>query len=208
MSLRRRSLLGVMVALAVPGLAGPAVAADPSAAAPIMALNQALVASMKAGKSASFAQRYAGVVAAVDKAFDLPAVLQQSVGPRFASLPADQQAKLLDVFRKFTATSYAANFDGDEGEKLVVLPEQRAVGDDLVVQTQIVPAKGDAVRIDYVMHKGPQGWRAIDVLLNGNISQNAVKRSDFRSLVTPTSAQGLIDSLQKKVVDLSGGALS
>ena len=38
--------------------------------------------------------------------------------------------------------------------------------------------------------------------------ENAVKRSDFRSLVTPTSAQGLIDSLQKKVVELSGGALS
>lgn len=204
MSLHRRSLLAGLGLL----VAAPAMAADPAAAAPIMALNQALTAAMKAGKSATFAQRYAGILAAVDRAFDLPAVLQQSVGPRFASLPADQQAGLLDVFRKFTATSYAANFDDDEGEKLVVLPEQRAVGDDLVVQTQIVPARGDAVRIDYVMHKGPQGWRAIDVLLNGNISQNAVKRSDFRNLVTPNSAQALIDSLRKKVADLSGGALS
>ena len=204
MSLHRRSLLAGLGLL----VAAPAMAADPAAAAPIVALNQALTAAMKAGKSATFAQRYAGILAAVDRAFDLPAVLQQSVGPRFASLPADQQAGLLDVFRKFTATSYAANFDDDEGEKLVVLPEQRAVGDDLVVQTQIVPARGDAVRIDYVMHKGPQGWRAIDVLLNGNISQNAVKRSDFRNLVTPNSAQALIDSLRKKVADLSGGALS
>jgi len=204
MSLGRRALLtGVAV-----GLAMPVLAADPAAAAPIEALNQALIAAMKAGKSAPFTQRYNGIAAAVDRAFDLAAVLQASVGPRFGSLPPDQQSKLLDVFRKFTCTSYAANFDSNDGEKLVVLPEQRAVGEDTVVQTQIVPLRGEAIRIDYVMHKTAQGWRAIDVLLNGNISQNAVKRSDFRSLVTATSAQALIDSLQKKVVDLSGGALS
>jgi hypothetical protein len=121
---------------------------------------------------------------------------------------ADQQAKLLEVFRKFTVASYAANFDSDEGEKLVVLPEQRSVGADVVVETQIVPVRGDAVRIDYVMHNGGSGWKAVDVLLNGNISQNAVKRSDFRNLVTTTSAQALIDSLTKKVGELSGGALS
>jgi phospholipid transport system substrate-binding protein len=58
------------------------------------------------------------------------------------------------------------------------------------------------------MRNGAAGWKAVDVLLNGNISQNAVKRSDFRSLVTSNSAQKLIDSLQHKVGELSGGALS
>ena len=135
------------------------------------------------------------------------AVLAASVGPRLTSLPADQQAALLDVFRKFTVASYAANFDSFDGERFDVVPDQRAVGSDLVVGTRLVQRTGDPVSIDYVMHQGPQGWRAIDVLLNGSISQNAVKRSDFRSLVS-TSAQPLIDSLRRKVSDLSGGALS
>ena len=87
-------------------------------------------------------------------------------------------------------------------------PDQRSVGPDLVVGTRIVPARGEPVSIDYVMRRTPQGWRAIDVLLNGSISQNAVKRSDFRSLVTATSAQPLIDSLRRKVAELSGGTLS
>ena len=73
------------------------------------------------------------------------------------------------------------------GEKLTVLPDQRSVGADLVVPTEIVPAQGEPTRIDYVMRRGAQGWRAVDVLLNGSISQNAVKRSDFRSLVTATT---------------------
>lgn len=205
---RRLSLTGsTLFALVASATVGVAQAADPAAAAPIDALNQAVMAAMKAGKATPFAQRFNNLASAVDRAFDLPGILQASVGPRFATLPADQQAKLLDVFRKFTVASYAANFDVDEGERLVVLPDQRSVGTDLVVPTQIVPKSGDSVRIDYLMHKGPQGWRAVDVLLNGSISQNAVKRSDFRSLVSGTSAQPLIDSLQRKVVELSGGAV-
>ena len=189
-------------------LAGAAFAADPAAAAPIEALNQALLAAMKQGKATPFGQRFSALAPAVERAFDLAAVLQASVGPRFGSLPPDQQAKLLDAFRKFTVASYAANFNSYSGERLTVLPDQRSAGADLVVPTEIVPAQGEATKIDYVMHRGAQGWRAVDVLLNGSISQNAVKRSDFRSLVTATSAQPLIDSLQRKVADLSGGALS
>ena len=205
MSVSRRVLIGAaLLAVAAP----TAWAADAAAAAPIEALNQALLAAMKAGKAMPFTQRYAMIAKAVDGAFDLPGVLAASVGPRLGSLPQDQQAKLLDVFRKFTVASYASNFDAYSGETLAVLPDQRSVGADIVVPTQITPSRGDATRIDYVMRRGAQGWRAVDVLLNGSISQNAVKRSDFRSLVTASSAQPLIDSLQRKVAELSGGAVS
>ncbi len=204
-TMMRRAVLAASLAMV---LARPVWAADPAAAAPITALNQAITAAMKAGPKTPFMQRYNILLPAVSNAFDLAAVLRASVGPEFATLPADQQGKLLDAFQKFTVASYTSNFDGDDSETLAVLPEQRSVGADVVVETQIVPASGDPVRIDYVMRKGAAGWKAVDVLLNGNISQNAVKRSDFRSLVTSSSAQRLIDSLQKKVGELSGGALS
>ena len=206
MTLGRRAALGalLLLPLAVPA----AQAADPAAAAPIEALNQALLGIMKAGTSTPFPQRFNALAPVVDKAFDLPAVLRASIGPRFEGLPANQQADLLDAFRKFTVASYVANFNDYGGEKLQVVPGQREVGADLVVQTRIVPASGSPTPIDYVMRRTPDGWKAIDVLLNGSISQNAVKRSDFRSLVTSSSAQRLIDSLRRKVGELSGGAMS
>lgn len=203
MRLSRRSLLAAACFAAL-----PAQAADPAAAGPIDALNKAIVAAMKAGTATPFPKRYALLAPAVDGAFDFPAVIAASVGPRYASVPADQQAALLDVFRKFTTASYAANFDNFAGERIEVTPDQRSVGADLVVGTRIVPTRGDTVTIDYVMRRGAPGWRAIDVLLNGTISQNAVKRSDFRSLVSATSAQPLIDSLRRKVTELSGGTVS
>lgn len=205
---RRRGVAACLLALTGVLGARRASAANAAAAAPIEALNQALLGAMKAGKSTPFAERYAMIGRAVDGAFDLRGILMASVGPRLTSLPPDQQAKLLDVFRKFTIASYASNFNSYDGEMLTVLPDQRSVGADVVVPTQIKPTRGDATRIDYVMRQGAQGWQVIDVLLNGSISQNAVKRSDFRSLVTASSAQPLIDSLQRKVAELSGGALS
>ena len=205
MMLPRRTLAGVLTTMLI---APAALAADPAAAAPIEALNQAILATMRAGTRTPFAQRFAAFAPVVDRAFDLPGVLAASVGPRFASLPPDQQSALLDAFRKFTVASYVANFDSFGGEKLELVPDQRAVGQDLVVGTRIVPTRGEPVSIDYVMRRTAQGWRAVDVLLNGSISQNAVKRSDFRALVTATSAQPLIDSLRRKVNELSGGAVS
>ena len=183
-------------------------AADPDAVAPIQALLQALSGSMQAGAGMTFPQRYAKLAPVVDRAFDIQATLQAAVGPRWTALPAPQQAQLLDVFRKFTIARYADNFDEANGEKLEVLPEARSVGADQIVATRIVPKNGDPVRIDYVMRKSAAGWKAVDVLLNGSISQVAVQRSDFRALLSGGDAGPLIQSLQQKVSAMSGGTLS
>ena len=205
--LARRTLAALVgAALAGSTSAGSALAADPDAVAPIQALNQALLASMRAGKATPFPQRFAALKPAVDRAFDLPTILQLAVGPRWASIPQAQQAQLLGVFSTFTVASYAANFDSFGGERLDVLPDGRSVGADQVVATQIA-GSGTPHRLDYVMRRGPAGWRVVDVLLDGSISQTAVQRSDFRSLLASGGAEALIASLQRKVSDLSGGTL-
>ena len=204
MRLARRTLLG---GLLLPALMGWAFAADSDASAPINALNRGLIAGMRAGKTTPFAQRFATLAPLVEGAFDIPGILQASVGPRWAALPPAQQQQLLDVFRRFTIASYVANFDSFDGEKLELLPDSRNVGADQVVASQIVPSSGAPTRIDYVMRRTPAGWRAVDVLLNGSISRVAVQRSDFRSLLSSGDAGPLIQSLQRKIADLSGGAL-
>ncbi len=204
---RRAALLGLLapaVALAADLAPAVAFAADADAVAPIAALNQALLAAMRAGRATPFTTRYAALTPAVERAFDLPAILRASVGLRWNSLSPADQAQLLDVFRKFTICSYAANFDQFGGERIDIVPGSRTVGADQVVETQIV--SGDSTRIDYVMHRSADGWKAIDVLLNGSISQAAVNRSDWRTLLG-SGAGALVGSLQRKIADLSGGVI-
>jgi phospholipid transport system substrate-binding protein len=173
--------------------------------APIAALDQALLTAMKTG-SQPFPQRYQALAPAVDAAFNLRQILQSSVGLRWSSIPADQQKTLLAVFRAYTIANYTANFDSDSGDKIRILPETRDVGSDKVVETEIVPTSGDPTRLDYVMRQGPGGWQAVDVLETGTISQVAVQRSDFRSLLEG-GADKLIASLTAKVDKLSGGTV-
>jgi phospholipid transport system substrate-binding protein len=208
----RRAVLGCLFGMlaAAPARADPLPwqsmpESDP--AAPIARFNAALLAVMRAGRSTPFAQRYAELEPVVDRTFDLSAILRTSVGFGWAEIPAQLRARLLAVFRQFTAASYVANFNSYAGEQLRVLPNPRPVGPEWVVATEIVPANGQSTRIDYVMRDVEGDWRAVDVLLDGTISRVAVQRSDFSSLIASGGGTGLIESLQRKVGELSGGTL-
>jgi phospholipid transport system substrate-binding protein len=207
--LSRRGLGAIAAAVGL-GMAalGLARAAEPSAAAaPIAALDAALIDAMRAGQSQPFRDRYRALAPAIESALDLPNILQVSVGPRWASLAPAMQAQLLHVFRRFTVASYVANFDSFDGERFEILPETRSIGADQVVETRMVAGDGTAIRLDYVMRQEDGAWKAVDVLMDGSISRVAVQRSDFRGLLGQGGAADLIASLQRKVADLSGGAL-
>ena len=207
--MRRRLLIAMVATASLTRLASWQAAAANLAdvSAPIAELDDALLAAMKAGRSAPFNQRFDALSPAVEHAFDLAAILQTSVGTRWASLPDAQRGDLEALFRKFTIASYVANFDSYSGERFEIVPEVRQAGADQVVQTKLILSKGDPIRIDYVMRDMGGSWRAVDVLLNGSISRVAVQRSDFRSLLAQGDATALIASLQRKVTDLSHGSL-
>lgn len=197
----RRLLLTLALCLAT---LAPARALE-APAAPIQALNEALLRAMRAGTATPFAQRAQMIRPAVEQAFDLADILRASVGLRWSGIGASKQAELLDVFTRYTVASYAANFDSYGGERFEILPELRQVGADRVVQTRIVPTNGDPTRIDYQMRQTPAGWRAVDVLVDGAISRVAVQRSDFRSLLASGNADPLIASLTRKIAGLEAG---
>jgi phospholipid transport system substrate-binding protein len=190
---------------------GATTPAAPGAAplvAPIRALNDALVAVMRAGKQMAFRDRFHILAPTVDRAFDLTAILRISVGLHWGDLDPAQQQSLAKVFRSFTVASYVANFDDYAGEQFEIAAVARTIGADQVVSTTLVPAQnGDALRIDYVMRQEASTWKIIDVLSDGTISRVAVQRSDFRGLLAQGGAPALIASLEHKVVDLAGTAL-
>ncbi len=196
---------GLVLALGFP----LAAMAAPPEAAPVSALDAALLATMKAGSAGqSFAARYAALDPVVKQTYNLPLVTQNSVGFSWATLPATQQKQLVALFEQFTVASYVSQFKG-EGAKFVLLPTEKSLGANKIVETQIVPADGSApTEIDYVVANGPAGWQITDVLLNGTISQVAVHASDFSALVSGGDGSKLIAALRAKITTLSGGALT
>ncbi|HUM08025.1 MAG TPA: ABC transporter substrate-binding protein [Acidocella sp.] len=185
-------------------MAPAAFAATPPEAAPAMALDDGLLASMKAGSAGKdFQARYDALAPVVRQTYNLPEVTKNSVGFLWSTLPAAQQQELSQLFEQFTISSYVAEFNAYSGQSFKVLPDEKALGAKEIVKTQLVPGDGsEPVELDYVMANGANGWQITDVLLNGTISQVAVHASDFASLVTSGDASRLITALKSKITAL------
>jgi phospholipid transport system substrate-binding protein len=202
--LRRRALVRLaLVCLAAAPM--PLRAADSAVIAPVQRLYDALLAVMKAGH-APFAQRFDQLAPVVDAVFDLPEILQASVGPSWNALTTDQRSTLLTAFRRYTVGTYIANFDSFDGQHFEVSPDIRALpNNEQVVTSRIIPASGDSHRLDYVMRQVSGAWQVVDVLADGTISRVAVQRSDFRHLLLQGGIAALVVSLQSKADQLAGG---
>jgi phospholipid transport system substrate-binding protein len=181
-------------------------ASSSSAATPIEKLDSALLAVMKEGRQTLFQQRYATLAPAVEQALDLPGILRISVGFAWSSMSPHQQQQLLAAFRKYTIATYLDNFDSFNGQKFVVEPEARQLtSGESVVSTEIIPKNGSPHKLDYVMHRLPDGsWKAIDVLADGT-SRVAVQRSDWSALINQGGAPALLATMQRKTQALEQG---
>jgi phospholipid transport system substrate-binding protein len=203
--IRRLAVLGFAVFWAAAALGAYHSAAASATTAPIEQLYAALQTVMKAGKTAPFRQRYDALAPVIARTFDLDGILESSVGPRWGALPSEQQLALKDAFRRYTVAIYVTNFDSFSGQRFEIQPSSVSAGEDQIVQTRIVPASGEAHRLDYVMRQLGGTWKIVDVLADGSISRVAVQRSEMRTPLANGGGPALLDRLQKKTAEMSGG---
>lgn len=197
---RRAMIFGTGALALLAGVrAARADAGAADAAAPIQSLDAALLAAMRSGGSIGFSQRMAMLMPALDHALDLPAILRASVGPAsWSAMPPADQASLLQAFRRYTAANYASNFNSYDNQSFTVAGTRALPDGRVVVQTRLSRPGGTEHRIDYVMRRSVQGWKAVDVLADGSISRVAVQRSDFSTALASGGATRLTALLAAK----------
>lgn len=197
--MNRRDAMRVLACAATMVLARESVAqpaSDPTA--PVRAFYDALLGVMKRAKTLGVRGRYDALAPVIRKSFDLPAMTRIAVGPRWTSIPADQQSALVDAFSRMTIATYANRFDGYSGERFEVEPNVDARGSGSLVHTRIVQPKGEPVTINYLMRKSGGDWKIVDVYLTGTISELATRRSEFGSILDTGGPKALIGSLTQQ----------
>jgi phospholipid transport system substrate-binding protein len=157
-----------------------------------------LVENMREGRMLGESGRYAKLAPVVNQTFDVPAMTRLAVGPAWSTLTAAQRQQLIAAFAHYIAATYADQFDTYSGEQLEVTG-QRPFGADVMVQTRIVKASGGATRLDYLMRQEQGSPMISDVYLDGSISQLAVHRSEFHSILQRQGVDGLVMALNRKV---------
>jgi phospholipid transport system substrate-binding protein len=97
-------------------------------------------------------------------------------------MPPDQQSVLKEAFRRYTIAVYVANFDSFSGQRFP-LP------------------------VHLIMRQVGGTWKVVDVLVDGSISRVAVQRSEMRSPLANGGVPALLERLQRKTAEMSGGQL-
>jgi phospholipid transport system substrate-binding protein len=144
-------------------------------------------------------KRFSPVFAAV---FDIPTMTRLAVGPAWKGFSAEQQAAVRDAFARFIVAQYASQIKDYSGESFVVdpqtTPESRGGGE--IVKTKLLQPGGRTVNINYLVRRE----RVVDIYLNGTISDLAMRRDEFASVVAAGGADALIKRLQDRTDDLLG----
>ena len=201
-ALRRVAALLILTA-AMLGVAATAPAQEPAAPRAIVeAFHETLLAVMKQGPALGIDGRFARLVPAVDKAFDLSRMIRVASGRHWAKATAAQRQTLLSAFRRMSAATYASQFASHGGELFEFVDARDGPRGTRLVETNIVKSDGEAIPITYVMFRGNGEWRIADVLLDNSISELAVRRSEYRAVLSKGRTDGLIDILNGKADQL------
>jgi phospholipid transport system substrate-binding protein len=185
-----------LLLMAAPLAQGAAAALDPQEV--VRSFYGVLLSNMRDGRLLGESGRLARLAPVVDRTFDISTMTRLAVGPSWANLNPAQQQQLIAAFGHYIAATYADQFDTYSGERLEVSGE-RPRGADAVVETRIVKSNGEATRLDYLMRQDQGGRRISDVYLDGSISQLAVHRSEFHSILQREGVDGLVMALNRKV---------
>jgi phospholipid transport system substrate-binding protein len=183
------------------GEAASSTAPDPSAV--VERLHSALIAVMKQAETLGYRGRYQQLTPVLPGCFDLPFMAQKSVGRYWkAAAPEDQQA-LVETFIRYSIANYAGRFEGYSGQHFETLGQEPAPRGTVLVRTQLIDPTGEDVKLDYRLREVDEGWRIIDVFLNGTVSELALRRSEYSTLIQRDGFQALIAALDERIDELA-----
>ena len=194
-STRTAASLAALLALAI--LPCPTDAAPANSANTVQGFYDALLSTMKNGRTLGESGRFAQLEPVIHRTFDIPSMARLSVGASWAALTEAQQQQVTESFGRYISAIYADRFASYAGQRLEVTGEQ-PVPSGVMVRSQIIKANGEPVKIDYMMRRSGDSWLISDIYLDGAISEVATRRSEFAAILKKDGIDGLIAALNRK----------
>jgi len=172
----------------------------------VESLHSTLIQVMKNARELGYDGRHEEIEPVLKRNFDIPFMAEKSVGRHWRELDEGQREQLVTTFGEFTAANYAGRFDGYSGQHFETLGQEPAMHETMLVRTRLLDPDGEFTQLDYRLRKREGSWRIIDVYLNGTVSELALRRSEYSSLIRREGYDALIAALHDKIEELSSAA--
>jgi phospholipid transport system substrate-binding protein len=129
--------------------------------------------------------------------FDVETSARAVLGVHWRTATPEQRKRFVDAFYHSLLSNYGAALVDFTSDKLKIYPTNVESGADrATVRTEIRRDNGDRVPVNYVMRKTPQGWKAIDVQIEG-ISYVKSYHDDFGAQIDQQGLDAVISRLEK-----------
>jgi phospholipid transport system substrate-binding protein len=215
--------IAVLLSLASPKLALPDTSGTPEVGAPttessppaagsgapskvVDALHDNLISVMKDSKALGYNGRFEQLEPVISELFDIPFMAQKSVGRYWKTVDEESRSRLLTKFGQFTVANYAGRFNDYSGQSFETFKEEASKHGTVMVFSRLDTGKGETIQLNYRLRPDKNdGWKIIDVLLNGTVSELALRRSEYSSLIQREGFAALMTALNERIDDLAGG---
>ena len=190
-----RPFLCIFLFLTITNLGVSSQAAEPRQV--VEKFHAALLAVMKTAGKTPAEQRYEQLEPVITDAFNLDFMIRIAVGSLWKKTSDSEKVALAAAFKRISVGTYAARFDGYSGESFKTLNITDGPRKMKLVKTHIVRPENTPVKLTYVMRRFGPEWHIIDVLLDGSISEMAVRVSEYRNILRNQGASALAAALDK-----------
>lgn len=147
-----------------------------------------------AGREPTEAERRR-VEAAVVQAVDVQAILVAALGERWKAFSAGERRRLSEAFGRRFREASVAELSVYRASQVVYLSEKEAGG--AVEVTTRVTADGEPTEIRYALRGRRDGWRIVDLTVDG-VSTVENYRASFARVLGREGVEGLIARLERQ----------
>lgn len=198
-----RLLVSIILVMAATGLQAESPEND-DAERVITTLQDGLIQTMRQGQKAGYNGRLKLIAPVIQQTHDLAAIIRSVLGAHWAKLDADQQQAITQAFQANSIATYADRFDQYDGEQFKVIEQTQLPRGRVLVRSQLVRVDGNPVNFDYVMNRSSEGWRIINIVVDG-VSDLALKRAEYSAVLQKNGIAALIDMLKQKTARIEQG---
>lgn len=197
-----KSIKYVLITLILLPLATVTVAQDFQSDTPehvIHGLQETFIQAMKKGDELGYRGRLELMTPIINRSHDMDTIIRSILGANWNKLDGEQQQKITETFRKLSIATYAERFNHYDGEHFEIIEQRSLPRDQILVRSKLIPADGNSINFDYVLHQSKEDWRIINILVDG-VSDLALKRAEYNAILKRDGFQALIAMLEQKIL--------
>lgn len=164
----------------------------------IKSLHSSLLEAMRGGDKLGFQGRYKLLTPIIESSHDLDFIAKTILGREWAKLSGEQKEILISHFHKLSISTYSGWFKEYNGEQFKYIEQKEMPRDYVLVRSQLIRSNGDTVSFDYLLRQEKKDWKIINILADG-VSDLALRRVEYRSILKQKGFKVFIDMLKKKI---------